>query len=166
MALGFEKAGFDLLAAIELDPVHLAAHERNFPLCEPVCQDVARLTAEDVKRAATAGWQRRYRRRADFDGIDCVFGGPSCQGFSVIGPRDPRDRRNMLVHEFVRVVLEVRPRWLVLENVPGLVSPAYRAVLAKVYADLRDGGYRVSDPWAGSRRPARAQAGLHRRCAL
>jgi len=147
MALGFEKAGFDLLAAVELDPVHLAAHERNFPLCEPVCQDVARLTAEDVYRAAARGWQRRNQGGADFAGIDCVFGGPSCQGFSVIGSRDPGDHRNMLVHEFVRVVLEVRPRWLVLENVPGLVSPAYRAVLAKIYADLRSGGYRVSEPW-------------------
>jgi DNA (cytosine-5)-methyltransferase 1 len=33
MSLGFEQAGFDVLAAIELDPVHLAVHERNFPLC-------------------------------------------------------------------------------------------------------------------------------------
>jgi DNA (cytosine-5)-methyltransferase 1 len=147
MALGFEKAGFDVLAAVELDPVHLAAHERNFPLCQPLCGDVARVTAEEVKLAAGAGWRRRYPGSKFAGSIDCVFGGPSCQGFSVIGPRNPGDRRNALVHEFVRVVAEVRPRWFVLENVPGLVSPAYREVLARLYAGLRDAGYRVAPPW-------------------
>jgi DNA (cytosine-5)-methyltransferase 1 len=148
MALGFEMAGFDVLAAVELDPVHLAVHERNFPLCEPVCQDVSDLTAADVYRAAAAGWRRRNPDGAVFVGIDCVFGGPSCQGFSVIGSRDPADQRNMLIHEFVRLVLDVRPRWFVLENVPGLASPAYREVLSKVFRDLRGHGYRVPEAWA------------------
>jgi DNA (cytosine-5)-methyltransferase 1 len=147
MALGFEKAGFDVLAAVELDPVHLAAHERNFPLCEPVCDDVARVTVESIETAAARGWSRRYPDEPFGGSIDCVFGGPSCQGFSVIGPRDPRDRRNDLVHEFIRIVIEVRPRWFVLENVPGLISPAYADVLEKVNTSLRAGGYRVADPW-------------------
>lgn len=146
MALGFEKAGFDLLAAVELDPVHLAAHERNFPLCEPVCEDVARVSLRDIEHAAAAGLARRGIRE-QVPEIDCVFGGPSCQGFSVIGRRDPADRRNALVHEFVRVVLELRPRWFVLENVPGLVSSAYRDVLARLYMELSGGGYRVDEPW-------------------
>lgn len=147
MALGFEKAGFDLLAAVDLDPVHLAAHERNFPLCEPLCDDIARLSAEDVTVAARAGWSRRHPGTAMLGRVDCVFGGPSCQGFSVIGSRDPDDRRNALVHEFVRLVVQIRPRWFVLENVPGLVSPAYEGVLTKVKADLAAGGYRVMEPW-------------------
>lgn len=146
MALGFERAGFDVLAAVDLDPVHLAAHEYNFPLCEPVCDDIARVTADRMLSAARAGWARRYGT-AFPDGLDCIFGGPSCQGFSVIGSRDPADRRNHLVHEFARVVLAMRPRWFVLENVPGLVSPAYRDVLSKLCADLADGGYRTGDPW-------------------
>lgn len=147
MALGFERAGFDVLAAVELDPVHLAVHQHNFPLCEPLCADIAGLAAADIQLAAAAGWHRRYPRDEFRGPIDCVFGGPSCQGFSVIGPRDPGDRRNALVHEFVRIVVGLRPRWFVLENVPGLVSPAYREVLAKIYSALRAGGYRVADPW-------------------
>jgi DNA (cytosine-5)-methyltransferase 1 len=147
MALGFERAGFDILAAVDLDPVHLAAHEHNFPLCEPICDDVARLSAARIVEAAYAGWARRHGDAKPPTSVDCVFGGPSCQGFSVIGRRDPGDRRNELVHEFARLVLAIRPRWFVLENVPGLVSPAYESVLAKLRSDLAGGGYRVAEPW-------------------
>lgn len=147
MALGFERAGFDVLAAVELDPVHLAVHERNFPLCAPVCGDVARTSATDLAAAASRGWERRYPGVDPPTELDCIFGGPSCQGFSIIGHRDPHDQRNELVHEFVRLVIEVRPRWFVLENVPGLLSPAYKPVLDKVYKRLRTAGYRVGEPW-------------------
>jgi DNA (cytosine-5)-methyltransferase 1 len=147
MALGFERAGFDLLAAVELEPIHLAAHERNFPLCEPVAADVSALTAKELKAAAVRGWVRRYGTGPRLDGIDCIFGGPSCQGFSVLGRMDPNDKRNQLVFEFVRLVLEVRPRFFVLENVPGLVSPAYKDVLEELTRRLRSGGYEVGEPW-------------------
>ena len=147
MALGFERAGFDVLAAIDLDPVHLAAHEHNFPLCQAICDDISRLSPHPILVAARAGWSRRYPGAAFPGSVDCVFGGPSCQGFSVIGRRDPTDRRNVLVHEFARIVVALRPRWFVLENVPGLVSPAYKDVLSKLLADLAAGGYRVAEPW-------------------
>jgi DNA (cytosine-5)-methyltransferase 1 len=97
--------------------------------------------------AARLGWARRYGG-ALFPGlVDCIFGGPSCQGFSVIGPRRGDDPRNGLVGEFARVVAEVRPRWFVMENVPGLVSPAYRSVLDAFYEMLEAVGYRLADPW-------------------
>ena len=147
MALGFERAGFDILAAVDLDPVHMATHERNFPLCEPICDDVAHLRAAALLRAANRGWARRHSNAEPLKAVDCVFGGPSCQGFSVIGRRDPADRRNALVHEFARIVVEMRPRWFVLENVPGLVSPAYEDVLRKLRADLEAAGYRMARPW-------------------
>lgn len=147
MGLGFEQAGFDVLAAVDLDPVHLAAHERNFPLCEPLCGDVSEISGSDVQAAAQAGWKSRGSG-SDFVGpVDCVFGGPSCQGFSVIGRRDPDDPRNALVGQFARLVLELRPLWFVLENVPGFLSDGYGAVRERFETDLRAGGYRVAEPW-------------------
>jgi DNA (cytosine-5)-methyltransferase 1 len=147
MALGFEQAGFDVLAAVDLDPVHLCAHERNFPLCEPVCADISEIGAAEVIDAARRGWARRHDT-ARFSGrIDCIFGGPSCQGFSVIGTRQQDDSRNALVAEFARLVVEVRPRWFVMENVPGLVSPGYRTVLDAFCETLQAGGYKVAAPW-------------------
>lgn len=147
MGFGFEQAGFDVLAAVDLDPVHLAAHERNFPMSESICGDISELSAAEVAAAARIGWRNRGSV-ADFAGpVDCVFGGPSCQGFSVMGRQDPRDPRNALVAEFARMVVEIRPRWFVLENVPGLVSANYREILSNFYRILNDAGYKVAEPW-------------------
>lgn len=54
--------------------------------------------------------------------IDLMIGGPSCQGFSRAGRRDKSDPRNMLFGEYVRVINEVRPKYIVLENVEGFVD--------------------------------------------
>ncbi len=54
--------------------------------------------------------------------LDLVFGGPPCQGFSTVGRRDVMDPRNTLVFEFARLVCEMRPRTLCMENVPGIAS--------------------------------------------
>ena len=58
----------------------------------------------------------------DMPEIDLVIGGPSCQGFSRAGKRDKSDPRNMLFGEYVRVINEVRPKYIVLENVEGFVD--------------------------------------------
>ena len=147
MGLGFEQAGFDVLAAVDLDPLHLAAHQRNFPRCEPLCADISDLEGSEVVSAAQKGWKARGSSAAFAGPVDCVFGGPSCQGFSVIGRRDPDDPRNALVSEFARLVLEIRPRWFVLENVPGFLSDNYAVVREQLYSDLKGGGYSVAEPW-------------------
>ena len=58
----------------------------------------------------------------DVPDIDLMIGGPSCQGFSRAGRRDKSDPRNMLFGEYVRVISEVRPKYIVLENVEGFVD--------------------------------------------
>lgn len=54
--------------------------------------------------------------------IDAIFGGPPCQGFSRAGKRDPNDPRNMLFREYLRVINEIRPRYVVMENVEGFTD--------------------------------------------
>lgn len=54
--------------------------------------------------------------------VDAVMGGPPCQGFSSAGKRNVMDARNRLVFEFARLVCEVKPRNMVMENVPGIMS--------------------------------------------
>jgi DNA (cytosine-5)-methyltransferase 1 len=58
----------------------------------------------------------------DRDELDCIFGGPPCQGFSKAGKRDVMDPRNSLVFEFTRLVREARPKTFVMENVPAMAS--------------------------------------------
>src|SRR5580698_1516638 len=97
MSLGFEQAGFDVVAAVELDPVHACIHEFNFPYSATICRDIAKVSAEDIRSAASIG-----RRK-----VDVVVGGAPCQGFSLIGHRALQDPRNALVGEFLRIVREL-----------------------------------------------------------
>ncbi|KTR41659.1 hypothetical protein NS263_04060 [Curtobacterium oceanosedimentum] len=145
LSLGFEMAGFDVVSAVEYDPVHAATHLFNFPDCDVLCRDVSMISGSDLRASAAAGW-RRHNPEVEWDGVvDVIVGGPSCQGFSVMGKRDENDERNKLVEEFARLVVEVRPRAFVMENVPGILSPQYAAMLAGVLGRLRDAGYTLND---------------------
>lgn len=57
--------------------------------------------------------------------IDAIFGGPPCQGFSRAGKRDPNDLRNLLFKEYLRVVKEINPRYVVMENVVGFMDTRF-----------------------------------------
>jgi DNA (cytosine-5)-methyltransferase 1 len=54
--------------------------------------------------------------------IDVTFGGPPCQGFSRAGKRDANDPRNMLFHEYLRIIQDICPKYVVMENVEGFMS--------------------------------------------
>lgn len=59
----------------------------------------------------------------DIGEVGCVFGGPPCQGFSTANAKkDRNDSRNQLVFEFARLVCEIRPQTMVMENVPNIVN--------------------------------------------
>jgi DNA (cytosine-5)-methyltransferase 1 len=55
MSLGFEHAGFDIVAAVEVDPIHSAVHKFNFPECAVLCRDVSKISGEDIRKAAGIG---------------------------------------------------------------------------------------------------------------
>lgn len=124
MSLGFEQAGFDVVAALELDPAHAAAHGFNFPWCEVVQTDARTTTGEQLRAAAAKGLDALGRSENEASLIDVVFGGPPCQGFSVGGLMSPEDPRNDLVSHFMRLVAELQPSAFVLENVPAMASRA------------------------------------------
>ena len=115
LSLGFEQAGFEVVAAVEVDPIHAAIHEFNFPHCVVLPQSVADLTGKKIREAAKIGDR----------GIDIVFGGAPCQGFSLIGQRAFDDPRNQLVKDFVRLVKELDASYFLFENVKGLYNRHY-----------------------------------------
>lgn len=135
MSLGFEQAGFDVKAAVEIDPVHAAVHAFNFPECAVVPRSVSRLRGEDLLSAAGAAR------------IDVVFGGAPCQGFSLIGKRILDDPRNSLVLDFVRLVAETNAAYFVFENVKGLTVGKHRKFLDELYEEFDRAGYRAASPW-------------------
>ncbi|MGO4268887.1 DNA cytosine methyltransferase [Paenibacillus sp. TAF58] len=70
--------------------------------------------------------------------IDAIFGGPPCQGFSRAGLRKKDDPRNMLFKEYLRVVNDIRPRYVVMENVEGFLDTkldGFIGVTEKHYPD-------------------------------
>jgi DNA (cytosine-5)-methyltransferase 1 len=80
--------------------------------------------------------------------IDCVFGSPPCQGFSMAGKRDVMDPRNSLVFEFARLVVEIQPKTIIFENVPGITSmmtPEGLPIIDAFCRVLEDGGFGTID---------------------
>jgi len=81
--------------------------------------------------------------------VDCVCGGPPCQGFTRANRyRGPDDPRNNLVFEFARLVLEIRPKTILMENVPEIASmmtPEGISVLDKFCLILEEGGFAAAD---------------------
>src|SRR6185437_8287732 len=75
--------------------------------------------------------------------IDVVFGGPPCQGFSLIGQRSLNDPRNKLVLEFVRLVAELNATTFVFENVKGLTVGKHRIFLDELIEEFDAAGYAV-----------------------
>lgn len=76
--------------------------------------------------------------------LDCVCGGPPCQGFSISGKRDIADPRNNLVYEFARLIVELQPKAFVMENVQGILSmfdPDGVLVIDKFAMMVSGGGY-------------------------
>jgi DNA (cytosine-5)-methyltransferase 1 len=141
LSLGFEQGGFDVVAAVEYDPVHALTHAYNFPLGTVLCRDVSKLTGDDIREAAQRGFEGMYPGHIWPGTIDAIIGGPPCQGFSSGGKRDASDSRNNLLLEFVRLVLEVRPRSFCLENVAGLLEAKFDEVRQLAFDRLASAGY-------------------------
>lgn len=75
--------------------------------------------------------------------VDVIVGGPSCQGFSTHGLRDPKDERNKLWRQMRYLVKEVRPRAFLLENVPGIDYARDGRVSSELIKLFERGGYAV-----------------------
>lgn len=137
LSLGFEQAGFDVVAAVEIDPVHAVVHAYNFPHCAVIPRSVTGLKGGDIRNAAGIGSRK----------VDVVFGGAPCQGFSLIGQRALDDPRNTLVKDFVRIVHELDADHFVFENVKGLTVGRHRKFLEELIQEFKSAGYDVAEDW-------------------
>jgi DNA (cytosine-5)-methyltransferase 1 len=129
-SLGIAGAGFDLRVAADFDAACGMTHSANL-LGEFIAADLRDVDSEKILTAAGLAKGQ----------LDLLFAGPPCQGFSMMGARVVWDRRNNLFREVLRVADETRPRCIVLENVPGLVTLAGGAYLRAIMTGLQDLGY-------------------------
>ncbi len=119
---GFHRAGFEIAAAVDMDPLALRSYWLNHPSVRDeriICKDVRDVDEAEIRRVAG-------RRK-----IEVLIGAPPCQGFSHVGQRSKssktgykvtEDERNYLYAQQVRLALAFRPRLFLMENVPGMKS--------------------------------------------
>lgn len=126
LTLGFTRAGFEPVFAVELEPAAASTYEANFGshvYCGPI---------EDV---------------GEFSAAHVIVGGPPCQGFSPLGrDRDPTSRAamNSLWEHYVRAVRQVRPEVFVVENVPEFLRSAqFQTFLTTFEEDLALSEYEI-----------------------
>lgn len=108
--LGFKKAGFNILLANDMDKCASQTYKRNFPKTTFISSNIKQISIDEIKK--------RIKRQK----VDVIIGGPPCQGFSNAGLHDPKDPRNSLFMEFIRIVMGIKPKYVVLENVPGILT--------------------------------------------
>ncbi len=135
--IGFEEAGFDIKLCIDNDNLVERTHKRNFSNIPMINRDIRTVPSSEIKSYLDDGT------------VDVIIGGPPCQGFSTIGKRvssDPEKRakhdpRNELVLTYARIIRELRPKFIVMENVKGILTLQDGAYLQNVLNQLHEAGY-------------------------
>ena len=138
MSLGLEAAGFDIAASVEIDPIHSLIHHYNFPYGATICRDIRYLSSQEILTAV--------QKKGFNSEIDLVAGGPPCQGFSGMGKRQLNDPRNQLIFEYLRLVSEIKPKYFIFENVPGLATKKYQQLLQELIDQFNNLGYSTVQP--------------------
>ncbi len=122
--LGLEMAGLETVACVDNDPESCKTLRHNRPSWDVIEGDI-----------------RNFEPKGKYD---LVVGGPPCQGFSTAGKGNPDDPRNFLWREYFRIVEQVRPLALLLENVAGMANKKNAHHLNAFIAQLEQLGYSVT----------------------
>ena len=129
--LAAEWAGFTTVGQCEWAEYQTKVLEKHWPDV-PRWRDVHDLSATD------------FTRRTGLTTVDVVSGGFPCQPHSISGKRGASGDERDLWPEYRRIIREIRPKWVVAENVPGLLSSEDGRFFGNVLRDLAESGYHVS----------------------
>lgn len=134
--LALKQAGFEVPVAVEIDSAKAGTLRRNQPAtkvlgADGTCGDVTRLKANDLFPTTVE----------EPEPYDLVVGCPPCQGYSLQGSRNPRDPRNRLFEDLLRLAKGLRSSAVVMENVPGMASLSGGRFLSSYLSGLEGAGY-------------------------
>ncbi len=129
ISVGSRQAGLQKVLSIDIDQDASNTIRQNFPESLHLEMPIEKVSTGLIDNALNG-------RR-----VNIVFGGPPCQGFSVAGLRDPKDPRNQLFREYVRIVAHIRPDYIVMENVPGILSMDGGRVKDEIIRQFSEVGY-------------------------
>lgn len=136
LAEGFSQAGFETLMGIDFDENSAETFKKNHPEAKYIRADISELDPKDVLDELDYGENE----------IDVIVGGPPCQGFSIAGDREQDDERNELFKDYARHVESLNPKFVLMENVPGMLSMETsegEPVIEEIREHFSDIGYRT-----------------------
>lgn len=132
LTVGLKKAGFRVVAAVEIEPHAFSTYKANHPEVHAFKQDVRTIKGKSLLNYSPNGE------------IDLLSGCPPCQGFSALtSKRREADPRNQLVLEMSRLVEEIKPKIVMMENVPGLTSKG-KGLFDELLKKLDSLGYKIN----------------------
>lgn len=131
---GFKQAGFKIVGGIDFNNAAIETYNTNF---EGVgrCIDLTQISEEHILSFGK-----------EFIGADVIIGGPPCQGFSSANryKKEEEDLRNKLFYEFVKFVDIIKPKFVVIENVRGIVTRDNGYAKDRIYEIFEERGYIVN----------------------
>ena len=131
MSIGLEKAGFKVIYANEINEDAASTYSHNFPHVY--------LENKDIRDVNLSRLNLKLKRPV----VNLIAAGIPCQGFSTAGKRDPRDPRNQLYKEVLRFVRKFKPKFVVIENVVGMLYAANGIFIKRIESRLIEMGYIV-----------------------
>lgn len=132
---GFRQAGFECLFANDINEKAMETFRLNHPATPATCGPVESQDPQKIRRELGIA-------RGE---LDCMVGGPPCQGFSIYAPdRILEDPRNSMFRHYLRFVDEFAPKTLLIENVPGMLSLGGGRVVEVILRELSNRGYRTT----------------------
>ena len=128
LSSGLKKGGFDVALGIDIDTAALKTYKNNIKRAKVLNKDIKLVSGKEI---------------TELTGIkkgDCFLlaGCPPCQGFSNLGKRDEKDVQNKLVYEYIRLIYELEPCFILMENVPGMSRGVGKEIFKDVVVKLEE----------------------------
>lgn len=108
---GFQQAGFHVVLGVDNTEIALKTFEKNHNNSKALLVDLHKESAID-----------QIVKETNKKEIDVIIAGPPCQGFSLTGTRNENDERNSLFYSVFRLAEQLKPKAIIIENVPGLLN--------------------------------------------
>ncbi|WP_455543525.1 DNA cytosine methyltransferase [Intestinibacter sp.] len=137
LSRGFMDAGFNVVLGVDFNDAALKTFKENHGNAEPMKLDL--FDHNNIDKIYN------YLKQRDIK-LDVLVGGPPCQGFSLAGKREEFDNRNVLYSAMVKTAKKLKPKVVVLENVPGMLTLYNGAGAKRVREDFEEIGYYVNEP--------------------
>jgi DNA (cytosine-5)-methyltransferase 1 len=132
LSLGADLAGFRVIGGVDADATAITVYQHSFPNALSLHHNLLQTKPSKVLRSAGIS-------RGD---VDVLLGGPPCQPYSINNhQRGTHDARCALIETYLGFVSNLRPNWLVMENVPGFASIESGSFLQSLLRSLRARGY-------------------------